>query len=209
MKKRMKMIGIIFAVILIGSLNIFNVSAINGCKDLTTKRFCENGCIMQEGKDACSKEFSCIWNETQYGNYCNTDTLTYVVCGDAVDIPSQVPGIISFAVNLLKIATPIILIIVSIITLVKAIIASKEDEIKKAQSSLVKKLLAAAMVFFIVSIVQFVILKVADSSDANGISKCMSCFLNNDCDKNVYYKTMMGSKYKCTYISNGKEFDCN
>ena len=142
-----------------------------------------------------------VWNETKYGNYCNTDNLQYVLCGDSFDIPNKAPELISFAVNLLKIATPIILIIVSIITLVKAIIASKEDEIKKAQSSLIKKLLAAAMVFFIVSIVQFVILKVADSSDANGISKCMSCFLNNDCSSVTYYKTSISNNYYCTKIT--------
>lgn len=152
------------------------------------------------GQGACENR-GFVWNETKYGDYCNTDNLQYVLCGDSFDIPNKAPELISFAVNLLKIATPIILIIVSIITLVKAIIASKEDEIKKAQSSLIKKLLAATMVFFIVSIVQFVILKVADSSDANGISKCMSCFLNNDCSSVTYYKTSISNNYYCTKIT--------
>lgn len=159
------------------------------------------------GKDVCTSK-GYIWNETKYGNYCNTDNLTYVGCGDAFDIPSQVPQLISFGVNLLKIATPIILIFVSIITLVKAIASSKEDDIKKAQSSLVKKMIAAVLVFFIVSIVQYVILWVADSSDTDSISSCLSCFLNNDCDKNLYYKTKGGLGYQCTYIDNGNSFDC-
>ena len=113
----------------------------------------------------------------------------------------------SFAVNLLKIATPIILIIISIIALLKAIAASNEDEIKKAQKGLTKKVIAAVMVFFIISIVQFVILKVADTnnsagaSEADNLSNCLSCFLNNDCGNNTYYKTNVFGKYECTYFN--------
>lgn len=167
------------------------------CAEYTELTACEN-----------NQYFACIWNETEYGNYCNTDTLLYVACGDAFDIPHQVPELISFLVNLLKIATPIILIFVSIITLFKAIVASKDDEIKKAQSSLIKKIIAAVMVFFVVSIVQFVISKVADSSEQGGIESCLSCFLNNDCENSVYYKTNVGGTYICTYIDGSGTFTC-
>lgn len=152
--------------------------------------------------------YACIWNETEYGNYCNTDNLLYVACGESFDIPNRVPEITSLLVNLLKVGTPIILILVSVITLFKAITASKEDEIKKAQSSLIKKIIAAVMVFFIVSIVQFVISKVADSSEQGGIESCLSCFLNNDCENSVYYKTNVGGKYICTYIDGSGTFQC-
>lgn len=152
--------------------------------------------------------YSCIWNETKYGDFCNTDELLYVKCGDAFDIPYQAPSIIAFAVNLLKIATPIILIMVSIVSMLKALAASKEDEIKKAKSSLIKKLIAAALVFFVISIVQFVILKVADTSEKNNISDCLSCFLNNDCEDSVYYKNNVGGDFKCKYLKSGKIEDC-
>lgn len=160
----------------------------------------ETSCLSYKKESTCTEslKFACVWNEKY--NYCNTDKLLYVWCGNALDIPSQAPELISFAVNLLKIATPIVLILVSIITLVKALASSKEDEIKKAQSSLVKKLIAAALVFFIVSIVQFVILKVADDGESDEISTCLSCFLNNDCEKNTYYKTNVSGTYICTPI---------
>ena len=166
-----------------------------------------------DGKSACENNayYSCIWNETEYGDYCNTDTLLYVSCGDAFDIPHQTPSLISFLVNLLKIATPIILIFISVITLLKALAASKEDEIKKAQSSLIKKVIAAVMVFFVISIVQFVIMKVADSSETDNISKCLTCFLNNDCEDSIYYKTNVAGTYTCTYVSGdkkGESFTC-
>lgn len=190
-----KITSLVLTTILIAFIGIINVGAV--CKDNKDETSCKR-----------DSNFACVWNKNEIKSYCNTDNLTYVSCGDAYDIPSQAPALISFAVNLLKIATPIILIIVSIITLVKAVAASKEDEIKKAQNSLVKKIIAAVMIFFVTSIVQFVIMKVADSTEQNSISKCMSCFLNNDCSDNVYYKSAIGSKYKCTYLENGKEFNC-
>ena len=178
---------------------------LGGCSGYTYEKSCEH-----------NKFYSCIWNENEFGTYCNTDKLIYVQCGDAFDIPYQAPQVISLGVNLLKIATPIILIIVSIITLLKAISASNEDEIKKAQKGLTKKIIAAVMVFFVISIVQFVVMKVADTdnssgaSEADNLSICLSCFLNNDCSANAYYKTSVFGKYECTYFSNTDDpVDCN
>lgn len=149
--------------------------------------------------------FACMWIDdvkNEAGGICNVDNLKYVSCGDAIDIPKDVPRLISFAVNLLKIVTPIVLIVISMITLVKAIMSSKEDEIKKAQNSLVKKVIAAVIVFFVISIVQFVILKVADDAEAGNIQSCLSCFLNNDCDGSMYYKTTdTNGNNICTYLN--------
>ena len=168
------------------------------CLEYTTEHACET-----------NEYFACIWNETEFGNYCNTDNLMYVQCGDAFDIPYQTPRLISFAVNLLKIATPIILVIVSIISLIKALTNSNEDEIKKAQKSLIRKIIAAVMVFFVISIVQFIIMKVADSSEKDDISSCLTCFLNNDCDNSIYSKTNVGGKYICKYLDGSKKtFNC-
>lgn len=174
------------------------------------------GCLgsPQELCESSEDDYACIWNEVTIGKYkyyyCNVDNLRYVKCGDVFDIPYQVPGIISFAVNALKIATPIILIIVSIIVLLKAIAASNEDEIKKAQKGLVRRVVAAVMVFFVISIVQFVVMTVASNSkEADNVSNCLSCFLNNDCRSSVYYKTNVFGRYICSYINSGKRFDCN
>ena len=180
----------------------------NSCADFTDETSCTS-----------NDSFSCLWITKKMSgktyNYCNFDDLTYVKCGDSWDVPSRIPGIVSFAVNLLKIAVPIILIIVSVITLIKAVTSQKEDEIKKAQNSLIKKLISAAIVFFIIQITQFVIFKVADSSETDNISTCMSCLLNNDCSKNAYYKVndpeakLQGKNYKCKFISSGNEEICN
>ena len=136
-----------------------------------------------------------------------SNNLRYLKCGDAKDIPEIVPQLTSYAVTLLKTAVPIVLIIMSVIQLVKAITAGKEDEIKKAQSSLIKKVIIAALVFFIVSIVQFVMLKVADSSEKDNLSSCLSCFLNgtSDCG-GIYTKDGYGS---CIYVDTNDSFECD
>ena len=175
----------------------YNESLINSCAEIHTN----------EGNPSCEHNsyFSCVWNETEYGNYCNTDNLRYVNCGKAFDIPYQIPKIVNFAFNLLKIGTPIILIIISIIQLLKALASSKDDEIKKSQSSLVKKIIAAVLIFFISSIVQFVISIAADSGETEDVSTCMNCFLNNSCSENIYYKTNVGGTYLCTYLAGDKK----
>lgn len=168
-------------------------------------------CAGYSYESSCTQNdyYSCIWNKTNFGDYCNTDNLMYVQCGDAFDIPHQVPSLFSMFVNLLKIATPIVLVVIGVISLLKSLTASKEDELKKAQQSLIKKAIAAAMVFFVISIVQFVILKVADTAEQGNVSSCLSCFLNNDCSNNVYYKTNVAGTYKCTYVNGNKStFDC-
>jgi len=107
----------------------------------------------------------------------------YVACGDATGIPKPIPQLTSIAYTLLITATPIILIIFSIIALVKATTAGSQDDIMKARGKLIKKFITAAVVFFIAGIVQFVVTKAADSSEKGTISKCISCFLyNSNCD---------------------------
>lgn len=74
-----------------------------------------------------------------------------------VEIPVMITTIISYIVTGLKIGVPILLIIFGMLDLGKAVMSSKEDEIKKAQSTFLKRLMVAAMVFFVITIVQFLV----------------------------------------------------
>ena len=174
----------------------------------------KSACYEYTDKDKCrvDSDVACVWNENENapnGGYCNVDNLLFVGCGGASDIPMQVPALISLCINLLKIATPIILIFISLITLVKAMAAGKEDEIKKATSSLVKKMIAAALVFFVIAIVQFVMSKVASDGDYAGITNCFNCFLNNDCKVETYYKTVVSGEDYCTPLTTGATDTCD
>lgn len=101
----------------------------------------------------------------------------YVSCGSATGIPAPVPMLTSVAYTLLIVATPIVLIIFSIIAIIKAITAGNADEINKAKNKLIKKFITTAVIYFIAGIVQFVITKAADGSEKGTISSCLSCFL--------------------------------
>ena len=74
------------------------------------------------------------------------------VNGDLVTIL----GIVKTILTIIQIAVPILLIIMGSLDLMKAVMAGKEDEIKKAQGTFVKRAIAAVIVFFIPLIVSIV-----------------------------------------------------
>ena len=67
-------------------------------------------------------------------------------------------------IPIIQIGIPIILIILGMIDLGKAVIASKEDEIKSAQKLLIKRIIYAVAVFLVVSIVTLVFSIVAGNT---------------------------------------------
>jgi len=70
--------------------------------------------------------------------------------------PAELAKLFEFVnslLNLIKIAIPILLLIVGSIDLGKAVVAGEEKEIKAAQGMLVKRTMAAVAVFFVGTIV--------------------------------------------------------
>lgn len=100
-----------------------------------------------------------------------------VSCGNITGIPSKIPEITSYIVTVIQVAVPIVLIIVGSLDLFKGITAQKDDEIKKGQKILVKRLIVAGLIFFIISISKIVISVVADTNISN-MSKCIDCFIS-------------------------------
>ena len=93
------------------------------------------------------------------------------ICSDLMPIIKLIKhGIIP----IIQIGIPIILIIIGMIDLGKAVVASKEDEIKSAQKLLVKRAIYAVAIFFVVLMVTAVFNLVGTSSgeDTAGWSKC-------------------------------------
>ncbi len=92
------------------------------------------------------------------------------------------PYVVHTAVVIIKVAIPILLIIFGMLDLGKAVVASKEDEIKKGQQMFIKRIVAAILVFFVTLVVQ-IIVKFASSKDATVVN-CMNCFINGDRSEN-------------------------
>ncbi len=93
----------------------------------------------------------------------------------SIDIDVKIANIIHTIITVIKIAVPVLLVIFGMLDLFKGITAQKEDEIKKGQQMFIKRLIAAALVFFVTSIVQLLVSVVADN---NTIMECANCFIN-------------------------------
>lgn len=104
------------------------------------------------------------------------NTYQKVLCGSDY-IPYAIPQTVKIIYSILKIVTPIIIIVFGMIDFLKAVMAQKEDEIKKGQQTFVKRLIAAVVVFLVVFIVQIVFNLVANDNDGN-IWGCVDCFIN-------------------------------
>ena len=101
-----------------------------------------------------------------------------------IKIDTKIPGIVSLIVTILKVAVPVLLVIFGSIDLIKALVAGKEDEIKKAQSIFIRRLITGVLVFFVVAIVQLVFNLAThgdDKAKSDSIWKCANCFINDKC----------------------------
>lgn len=131
---------------------------------------------MQESD--CPKEISI--DRKKYNLVVSSDSKK-VSCGNITDIPKKIPELTSYAVTIVQIAIPVILVIMGSMDLFKGITAQKEDEIKKGQQIFVKRLIVAALIFFIVVVVKLLI-SVIDGSSNDNISDCIDCFISNECN---------------------------
>ena len=87
--------------------------------------------------------------------------------------------IIGWCLFVLKIVVPIVLIIMAMVEIGKAVIASDDKAIHNAIMSLVKKGIAAVIIFFVPSVVALVIHAIGTSSEALGEFDCLSKCINH------------------------------
>jgi dienelactone hydrolase len=105
----------------------------------------------------------------------------YIVCGNNRKFPTIIGQLVSTIYVIIRIIVPILLVITGIISFMKATFSSKvEESIDKAKKSLVKNIISAAIIFFIVSILNFVIRLVAGTN--NSFTSCINCMIHpNEC----------------------------
>ena len=103
----------------------------------------------------------------------------YLLAGaDICSNPSLAPlwNIVGTVINIIWIGVPILLIILGSIDLGKAVISSKEDEVKKAEKSLLNRFIYAVLVFCVVWIVRIVMGAISkigiDDADTSSWNDC-------------------------------------
>ena len=105
----------------------------------------------------------------------------YDGCPGVTGIPYKLINIISTLITVIKFGVPILLIIFGMLDLGKAVVASKEDEIKKGQQMFIKRVIAAILVFFVIVVVQLVVNLATSDSDTDSDSlwrDCIAPFVN-------------------------------
>lgn len=93
-------------------------------------------------------------------------------------IPSKIAYLIHVAILAIQIVVPLLLIIWGMLDLGKAVIEQKEENIKKGQQTLIKRVIAAVLVFFVISIATLVVKFVAEDSET--IIGCLDSIISCD-----------------------------
>lgn len=83
-------------------------------------------------------------------------------------------SLIGLLITAFKVIVPILLIVFGMLDVGKAVVGSKDDEIKKSLKAFAMRALAAIVIFFIPAIVGLVMTAVSDSGgqDAKGWESC-------------------------------------
>jgi hypothetical protein len=94
-----------------------------------------------------------------------------------------IPTLTSTIVTIVQWVIPVILIVLGMIDLGKAVTSNDEKQMKEAQKTLIKRVIYAVLVLFIVAIVRFVFSALApDDNSKKSVSGCINCFINKqDC----------------------------
>lgn len=105
-------------------------------------------------------------------------------CGSmGLTFSGMIPNTISLVIKIIWIIVPILLVIFGLLDLAKAVMAQKEDEIKKGQQTLIKRAIAAVIVFFVIPLVQLIIKFVSGEDDT--VMSCFNCFVNGEVGNNA------------------------
>lgn len=92
--------------------------------------------------------------------------------------------IFGYIIWAIKIVVPLLLIVSGMIVMAKAVMSKEEKEIKSAQQHLVKKVIAAVIVYLIITITGVIVKLVSNVSWDDSCYSCVwdpfSCHLTND-----------------------------
>jgi len=86
------------------------------------------------------------------------------------DVEKFVP-VVQFLISLIQYGVPVVIIILGSLDLFKAVVASKEDEIKAAQKLLIKRVIYGVVIFFLVTIIRLIFKNIGGDS-ANTLVNC-------------------------------------
>ena len=106
-----------------------------------------------------------------------------------IDVDIKIANAVHTIIVVIQIVVPVLLVVFGSIDFLKAIVAQKDDEIKKGQQTFIKRLIQGVIVFFIIAIVRLIISFVAgDDDEKANIINCFNCFVNGTDNKGTCKK---------------------
>ena len=90
-------------------------------------------------------------------------------------VPEAIGSLVHYAFIVIQVAVPVLLVLWGALDFAKGVIAQDEDKIKAGQKKFIQRLIAAAIVFLIVSITGFVINFVGGLDTENNASTIWEC----------------------------------
>lgn len=104
-----------------------------------------------------------------------------VRCG-SVTIPGPIAGVVGMIVFLIQVVVPILLIIWGMIDFAKSVIGGDEDKIKAGQKVFIRRVIAAIIVFLVITITQLTLNLVSKvggtGNEANSAWNCAKALIN-------------------------------
>ena len=106
----------------------------------------------------------------------NFDLILFNISGCSI-LDEKAVNFIYKIIDLIKNITPVILIIMGVFELGKAAISQKSDEMNKAKTNFIIKLVSGILVFFVIIFIQW-ITKVLGTNTSNDMLACLSDVMN-------------------------------
>lgn len=100
-----------------------------------------------------------------------------ISCGALSGIPIELTMFSANLISIIKMATPILLIILGMIDFVKATMANDEKVMKESQSKFIRRIIGAVAIFLVVTVIQF-IFNVIGTENTNEMAMCINYFIN-------------------------------
>lgn len=150
----MKKIFITFILIM---TTIFVVTPIN-TRAITVSNVLTSNIYLLDEKDNANDEESAYDNDLLDGTdeEQDCDGTDYSLLGDPND-PDSVAWLLQEVLNFIKIVGPILVVVLSSVDFIQVIVKSDDEAMAKAQKKLIKRLIFAALLFFIPTMVQTIL----------------------------------------------------
>lgn len=83
--------------------------------------------------------------------------VTVLAANCVSELGTKVYNDLQYAYNAIRISTPILVLVLCAKDVLTAVTAGKEDEMKKAQSAMIKRIIIGVVIFFVPTIIDFLL----------------------------------------------------